>query len=123
MSGSHKYVGTNRGVEGAATFWMQRLTSVALIPLTIWFLVALIRITSAPYLTAADFMARPFNAIVFLLFIWAAVVHMKIGVMEIVDEYIHSEALKITIKLLNTCFAVTIGVTCAFAVLKISFGG
>ena len=123
MSGTHKSVGSNHGVEGAATFWMQRLTSVALVPLTVWFLVSLVRITAAPYLSAAEFIARPFNAIVFLLFIWAAVIHMRIGVVEIVEEYVHSEAVKVTIKLLNTFFAVAVGVACAFAVLKISFGG
>ena len=56
------------------------------------------------------------------LFILAMVVHMKIGVKVVIEDYIYAKNQKVTLLILNTFFAWAIGLACVFAILKISFG-
>ena len=117
---------TQRGLgaakEGAHHFWLQRLSAVALVPLVLWFVYAMVKITGAPYLVAADYMAEPHHAVFMLLLIWAGMVHLRIGLNEVIEDYVPDHAMNVVCKILNTFFVVTIGVTCAYAILKISFG-
>jgi succinate dehydrogenase / fumarate reductase membrane anchor subunit len=114
--------GLGAAKEGAHGFWLQRLTAVALVPLVLWFVYAMVKIAGAPYLVAADYMAEPHHAVFMLLLIWAGMVHLRIGLNEVIEDYVPDHAMNVACKILNTFFVVTMGVTCAYAILKISFG-
>jgi succinate dehydrogenase / fumarate reductase, membrane anchor subunit len=67
-------------------------------------------------------LARPQNAIPLLLLILSGVIHMRLGMQSIIEDYVHSDGYKVAALLLNTFFAVLVGLACAYAVLKLSFG-
>ena len=67
-------------------------------------------------------LAKPYIAIPLLLLVLSAVTHMRLGMQTIIEDYVHSEGRKVGALVLNTFFAILIGITCVFAVLKLSFG-
>jgi succinate dehydrogenase / fumarate reductase membrane anchor subunit len=84
--------------------------------------VLLVRLAGADYATVKSVLARPHNAIMLLLFVLSGVIHMRLGMQTIIEDYIHSEGRKVVALVLNSFFAVAVGLTCAFAVLKLSLG-
>jgi succinate dehydrogenase / fumarate reductase membrane anchor subunit len=76
----------------------------------------------ADYLTVKSTLARPYIALPLLFLILSVVVHMRLGMQTIIEDYVHSEGRKMAALLLNTFFAIVVGATSAFAVLKLSLG-
>jgi succinate dehydrogenase / fumarate reductase membrane anchor subunit len=115
-----------RGLGSARTgteeFWLQRMTAIAGIPLTIAGLSLVISLTGRSYTAVKQILASPLVAVLLILFVLALVVHMKIGVKVVVEDYVHDKNQKVTLLILNTFFAWAIGIACVFAILKISFG-
>ena len=108
--------------SGTQHFWHQRLTSVANIPLTIAFIVIVISLLGRNHAAAVQILGSPLVAVLMILFILANVVHMKIGIQVVIEDYVYDKNQKFTLLILNTFFAWAIGLACVFAVLKISFG-
>jgi succinate dehydrogenase / fumarate reductase membrane anchor subunit len=119
-------LGRVRGLGSAKTgtedFWQQRLTAIASVPLTIAGLVLVISLTGRSYPAVKQILASPLVAVLMLLFVLATTWHMKIGVQIVIEDYVPDEKQKITLLMLNTFFAVAIGLACAYAILKLSFG-
>lgn len=115
--------GLGSAKEGTDHFWKQRLTGVANIPLTIFFVFLVVSMIGAGHEQAAEMIASPFVAILLLMMIVSGLYHMRLGMQTIIEDYIHGEGMKIVAVMANTFFTVAIGAACIFAVLKISFGG
>jgi len=96
---------------------------VANVVLTVIFLGIVISLFGKPYPAAMATLSHPLVAILMLLFVVSGVVHMRIGMQVVIEDYIHGEGLKIAAVMANTFFAIAIGAACVFAVLKLSFGG
>ena len=92
---------------GTHHWWMQRVTALALAPLTVWFVASLIRLAGADHAAAADWLAS-FH-------------HLQLGLQVVIEDYIHGEAAKIGciigVKFASFALAVAAGV----AVLKVAF--
>ena len=108
--------------SGTEHFWASRITAVALIPLTCIFVGALVLLNGASHATVIASIGHPLIAVPFLLFIVTGAYHMKIGMQVILEDYVHSEPIKIAALMLNTFFSYVIGAAGTFAVLKIAFG-
>jgi succinate dehydrogenase / fumarate reductase membrane anchor subunit len=117
-----KVRGLGSAKSGTGHFWLQRLTAVANIVLVSFLIGLLFALAGADYETARRTLAKPYIAVPLLLLVLSAVTHMRLGMQTIVEDYVHSEGRKIAALMLNTFFAVLIGMTCVFAVLKLSFG-
>jgi succinate dehydrogenase membrane anchor subunit len=119
-------MGRVRGLGSAKTgteeFWLQRVTAIAGVPLTLAGLSLVISLTGRNYPAVKQILGAPLVAVLMILFILALVVHMKIGVQIVIEDYIHDKNQKVTLVILNTFFAWAIGLACVFAILKISFG-
>lgn len=115
--------GLGSAKSGTGHFWLQRVTAVANLILTIGFLWVVLTLIGKPYGTAVATLAKPQVAILMLLFVVSGAVHMRIGMQVIIEDYVHHEILKILAVMANTFFAIAVGAACAFALLKISFGG
>ena len=115
--------GLGSAKNGTHHWWMQRVTAIALIPLTLWFVVAIIKITGAGHSDAISWVQSPFNAIMLLLLIVATFYHMQLGLQVVIEDYVHSEVTKTTLMLAQKLTSFALGVAAGFAVLKIAFGG
>ena len=108
--------------SGTEHFWMQRLTALANIPLTIGFLCVVYAALGKDATAARAVLARPFDAFIVALFVISGAIHMRLGMQTIIEDYVHGEASKLALLALNTLFAFLIAAACVFAVLKLTFG-
>jgi succinate dehydrogenase / fumarate reductase membrane anchor subunit len=115
--------GLGSAKSGTGHFWLQRVTAVANVILTIIFLGVVIALVGKPYPAAIALLSHPLVAILMLLFVVSGAVHMRIGMQVVIEDYIHGEGAKIAAVMANTFFAIAIGAACVFALLKLSFGG
>lgn len=81
------------GHTGSAIFHTQRVTALALIPLGIWFVVGVIRMSRGTHAQAAAWLAGPIHAALMALFIVIALRHAAIGLCIIAEDYVRDETL------------------------------
>lgn len=115
-----RFLGSAR--SGTDHFIKQRLTALALVPLTVIVVLVAVSLVGKDLAQAKAILSRPLVAIPLLLFIVASVTHMRLGMQVIIEDYVQEELPKWGLLALNTFFAWAIGVACAFAVAKLSFG-
>ena len=115
-------VGLGSAKEGVEHWWLQRVTAVALVPLSVWFVVAIIRLVGADVDAVGDWVGRPLPAILLVLLLIASFYHAALGLQVVIEDYVHAELTKlglvITVRLLCFAFAVA-GI---FAVLSMAVG-
>lgn len=114
--------GLGSAKSGTGHFWLQRVTAVANVVLTVVFLAVVICLVGKPYAAAVATLSHPLVSILMLLFIVSGAVHMRIGMQVVIEDYLHG-GLKVAAVMANTFFAIAVGAACVFAVLKLSFGG
>ena len=115
--------GLGSAKSGTGHFWLQRVTAVSNLILTVIFIGIVIALVGRPYPGAVALLSNPCVAILMLLFILSACIHMRLGMQVIIEDYVHAEGVKIGLLMLNTFFAILVGGLCLFAVLKIAFAG
>ncbi|HWP14797.1 MAG TPA: succinate dehydrogenase, hydrophobic membrane anchor protein [Xanthobacteraceae bacterium] len=115
-----RYAGSARA--GTQTFWHQRITSVAGVPLTIAFIAIVIALLGRNHAYTQQILGSPLVAIVMILFIATTAYHMWIGMQEIIIDYVHGPAAKYLALFGNMFFCVVTGLASICAILKMSFG-
>jgi succinate dehydrogenase / fumarate reductase membrane anchor subunit len=115
--------GLGAAKSGTDHFWKTRVTAVANVPLTIAFVVIVLMLAKRDYAGAIALVGNPLVGILLLLFIGSAMIHMRLGMQVIIEDYVHSEGSKVVLLMLNTFFAVAVGLASAYAILKIGFAG
>jgi succinate dehydrogenase / fumarate reductase membrane anchor subunit len=108
--------------EGTHHFWATRFTAVVLVPLTIVFIVIVIALLGRNHAATLQILGSPPVAILMLLFVLAGTYHMWLGMQEIVLDYVHADLPKMLLLMANTSFSIALGIACAFATFKLSFG-
>ena len=118
-----RVLGLGAAKEGVSHWWSQRVTSVALLLLGLWFVSALLRMPTFQYEFVVAWIAMPLNAVLLLLLIGTLVYHSQLGVQVVVEDYVHHHGLKIATMMLLTFAHVAVAALAIFAVLRIAFGG
>ena len=108
--------------RGTETFWRQRITALANIPLVIFLISSLVGHVGSSYSDVRAYLAHPLVALAMLALVISASIHMRIGLKEIIEDYVHNEYLRIFSMLLVTFFAFGIGFACVYAIVKIGLG-
>jgi succinate dehydrogenase / fumarate reductase membrane anchor subunit len=114
--------GLGSAKEGTDHFWRQRVTGVANLILVVFAVFLMLRLVGTNYETARDILSSPLVTIALGMLILSGVIHMRLGMQTVIEDYIHAEGLKIVLLMLNTFFAIAVGATCILAVLKLAFG-
>ncbi len=108
--------------EGTETFWRQRVTAMANIPLVIFLVLSIVSHIGASYAQVKAYLANPIVAVLMLALIISAAVHMRIGLREIIEDYVHAEGCKVLALVATTFFAGLIAIASTLAIVKISLG-
>jgi len=116
-----RVLGAGSAKEGVHHWWTQRLTSIALVPLTIWFLVSLLTLPSFEHVTVISWIAQSWTALLLILFILVATWHSQLGVRVVIEDYVHGGAKTLTLVLITFIHAL-VAAAGVFAVLKVAFG-
>lgn len=112
--------GLGSAKEGAHHWWMQRLTAIGLIPLTLWFVASVASLAGAGHAETAEWLGAPLVAITMVLLIVATLYHAALGIQVVVEDYIHHEGWKFAWLIAVKLVFFVLGVTAIFSVLKLA---
>ncbi len=109
--------------EGTGHWWAQRLTSVALVPLCLWFVAGILGLIGAGHGAAVAWIASPVNAVLLVLLVFAVFHHGQLGLQVVIEDYVHSEWRKVALIVTVKFAALILGLAAVFAVGRIAFEG
>ena len=118
-----RVLGLGAAKEGVQHWWLQRLTSVALVPLAIWFVVSLLALPSLGHATVVAWMSQSWTALLLVLFVLVATWHSQLGVRVVVEDYVHGAGTRTLTLVIVTVAHALIAVAGVFAVLEVALGG
>jgi succinate dehydrogenase / fumarate reductase membrane anchor subunit len=104
---------------GSRHWWAQRLTALALVPLTLWFIFSVIHLAGAPHQAVIDWLSTPLTMGLMLALIVATFHHLQLGVQVVIEDYVHDERVKIGAVLAVKALCVLLALVCIVSVLKI----
>ncbi len=104
---------------GSHHWWVQRLTAVALVPLTIWFIFSVIHLSGATHQVVIDWLSTPLTLGLMVALIIATFHHLQLGLQVVIEDYVHQEAAKTGAVLLMKAACVMLALVCLVSVLKI----
>jgi succinate dehydrogenase / fumarate reductase, membrane anchor subunit len=108
--------------SGTSDFWRQRMTAVAMVLLMVPVIVVLMMLLGRNQAGAAQILGSAPIAIIMLLFIVASTWHMKIGMQVVIEDYVHSEMVKLACVMANNFFCIAVALASIYAILKLSSG-
>lgn len=117
-----RVLGAGAARDGVRHWWQQRLTSIALVPLTVWFALSLLMLPSLGHATLINWMSQSSTALLLILLVLVGAWHSQLGVRVVVEDYVHGTGAR-TLSLVLIGFAhVLLAAAGVFAVLKVAFG-
>jgi succinate dehydrogenase / fumarate reductase membrane anchor subunit len=118
-----RVLGAGSAKGGVHHWWQQRLTAVALVPLTVWFVVSLLALPAFDHATVSAWMGQSWTALLLILLVVVAAWHSQLGVRVIVEDYVPAPGARtVTLTLLSFLHAL-LAAAGVLAVLKVALGG
>ena len=108
---------------GTSHWWAQRVTAVALVPLSAWFVFSIINLVGVDREGLKVWVNGPVSFVLMVLFLIALFYHMQLGLQVVIEDYVHNERNKVISLILNKLIAVFLVVSSITALMKIAFGG
>ncbi len=115
-------IGLGSTKEGVGAWWAERVSAVALVPVTLWFAATIIAHIGSDYATFIVWLRTPLAVILMILLLIALFFHTALGLQVVIEDYIHSGAkfAAVVAVRLGCCALATTGVV---ATLRIAFSG
>ena len=127
MTGMRSPLAEARGLgaakDGVGHWWAQRVSALALVPLSLWLVASLVAMTGAGHAEVSAWLARPWVAVTLVLTMFATFFHLKLGLQVVVEDYVEGRVARTALELLVTFAAIALGTGAVFAVLKVALGG
>ena len=118
-------LGRVRGLGAAKTgvqhWWGQRVTAIALLPLSLYFVASVLILAGAPRAGMVAYMAEPWNAVLFLCLIGALFYHLTLGMQVVIEDYVNNEGWRLAAITAVKGGCVFLALACAVSVLKLAF--
>ena len=108
--------------DGVKHWWMQRLTGMALIPLTLWFVYSAVQMSGASHAEFTAWVGTHGNPVLLILLIIGMFHHGQLGLQVVVEDYIPSESTKMTLLIAIKFAAIIFGTSAVFAVIRLTVG-
>lgn len=115
--------GLGSAKEGVAHWWSQRISAIALLPLSLWFVYSAVTLVGVDHAGFKVWLNTPGSILMMSLFVIALFYHMQLGLQVVIEDYVHSERNKIVSLILNKLAAVFFAVSSIIALIKVAFGG
>jgi succinate dehydrogenase / fumarate reductase membrane anchor subunit len=116
-------IGLGSAKEGVDHWWGQRITAIALVPLSLWFVSAVIGLVGADLDTVQNWVSLPLPAILLILLLIATFYHLALGLEVVVEDYVHTELAKLGLVVVLRLLCFGFAVAGIFAVVSLAVGG
>jgi succinate dehydrogenase / fumarate reductase membrane anchor subunit len=116
-------LGLGSAKHGAAHWIAERVSAIALIPLTLWGAYSVIRLAGGDYGFAVHWVGQPLNATLLVLTLAIGFWHMHAGLRVVVEDYIHKTLTKQALLILNLFVCGLAGALAIFSILKVALSG
>lgn len=117
-----RVLGLGSAREGTGHWWAQRVSAVALIPLTLWFMFSLLALPALDYATVKLWLSYPLSGFLAVLLIAVLSYHSYLGTAEVIEDYVRAAGSKIFSLVLLRFSYVLAGGASIFAILRVAFG-
>ncbi|MEQ8509051.1 MAG: succinate dehydrogenase, hydrophobic membrane anchor protein [Rhodospirillaceae bacterium] len=114
--------GLGSAKDGTHHWWLQRVTAIALIPLTIWFVASLIALAGHDYAAFMNWFGQPINATVMILFLAVAFHHAQLGMQVVIEDYVSAHGWRTAINLLVKFACYALAALSIISILTIALG-
>jgi succinate dehydrogenase / fumarate reductase, membrane anchor subunit len=122
MTPLNRVLGLGTAKGAAEHWWLQRVTAVALLPLGLWFALALLALPGFDHAAVIAWVQRPLTSILLILMVVAVGYHSHLGVQVVIEDYVASKGLRVATLMASTLAHFGLSIAAVFAVLKIAFG-
>lgn len=114
--------GLGSAKEGVQHWWMQRVSAVGLVPLTLWFVIAVVAHIGADYEAVRAWLGSPITFGLMVLLIGVTFYHAQLGLQVVIEDYVHSEGAKLAAILAVKFACLLLAFTAIVALMVIAFG-
>lgn len=116
-------IGLGSAKEGVDHWWAQRITAIAIVPLSLWFVSSIIALAGADLETVQNWVSQPLPAILLILLLVATFYHVSLGLQVVIEDYMHTEFAKLGLVVVLRLLCFGFAVAGIFAVVSIAVGG
>ncbi len=103
---------------GSGAWWIERLTGIALIPLSLWFIGSAMRLEGANRADVIAWLHAPVPLVLMLCLIVATFWHMEVGLRAVIEDYVHHEAARMASLLFIRGLCIVLALFCLVAALR-----
>lgn len=111
--------GLGSAKSGAAHWWAQRLTAVALVPLTLWFVWSALHLVGAPHEALLAWIGGPIPVVLLIALVLATFYHLALGMQMVIEDYVSSELPRLITQLAVKGVIILLALTCLVSILKL----